>query len=352
MPNYVQNILNIEGDKKEVDKVLKAVSNAYRTFDFERLIPMPRELEIEAGTRTQKGFQHYQKFVGEYFLKIRDSEKVEDIPENAEKEYLANHPELDIQTWELGKKAFENYTKYGAISWYEWSVQNWNCKWNAMNTESERLSEENASISFQTAWSAPHPVIEKMAEMFPDVKIMHRWADEDIGRNVGEREYRNGETEFENILCCGKESFELAFDIWETTPYDMGLLLNKSQTEYINIQKCEFETVDICGKKGLFTEERFSDSQTPDGFYRYELRSSDNGSDLFVTLENRVGVNFSGTVLTAEEIELGKDGYLTINSDNPLGFTGETDISIKEFMEMNLDEDFENDFSNSDGMKM
>ena len=38
MPNYVQNILNIEGDKKEVDKVLKAVSNAYRTFDFERLI--------------------------------------------------------------------------------------------------------------------------------------------------------------------------------------------------------------------------------------------------------------------------------------------------------------------------
>ena len=51
MPNYVQNILNIEGDKKEVDRVLKAVSNAYRAFDFERLIPMPRELEIEAGTR-------------------------------------------------------------------------------------------------------------------------------------------------------------------------------------------------------------------------------------------------------------------------------------------------------------
>ena len=221
-----------------------------------------------------------------------------------------------------------------------------------MNTESERLSEENARISFQTAWSAPHPVIEKMAEMFPDVQIMHRWADEDIGRNVGEREYRNGETEYENVPCCGKESFELAFDIWETTPYDMGMLLNKSQTEYISIQKCEFETVDICGRKGLFTEERLSDSQTPDGFYRYELRSSDNGSDLFVTLENRVGVNFSGTVLTAEEIELGKNGYLTINSDNSLGFTGETDISIKEFMEMNLDEDFENNFSNSDGMKM
>ena len=83
MPNYLQNILNIEGNKQEVDKVLKAVSNAYRTFDFERLIPMPRELEIEAGTRTQKGFQHYQKFVGEYFLKIRDSEKVEDIPQHS-----------------------------------------------------------------------------------------------------------------------------------------------------------------------------------------------------------------------------------------------------------------------------
>ena len=38
MPNYVQNILNIEGNKQEVDKVLKAVSNAYRAFDFERLM--------------------------------------------------------------------------------------------------------------------------------------------------------------------------------------------------------------------------------------------------------------------------------------------------------------------------
>ena len=46
-----------------------------------------------------------------------------------------------------------------------------------MNTESERRSEENACISFQTAWSAPHPVIEKTVEMFPDVQIMHRWAD-------------------------------------------------------------------------------------------------------------------------------------------------------------------------------
>ena len=97
MPNYVQNILNIEGDKKEVDRVLKAVSNAYRTFDFERLIPMLCELEIEAGTRTQRGFLHYQKFVGEYFLKIRDSEKVEDIPKNAEKEYLTSHSEVDSQ---------------------------------------------------------------------------------------------------------------------------------------------------------------------------------------------------------------------------------------------------------------
>ena len=85
MPNYVQNILNIEGDKKEVDKVLKAVSNAYRTFDFERLIPMPRELEIEAGTRTQKGFQHYQKFVGEYFLILNSVLKK--VPKNCSRRF-------------------------------------------------------------------------------------------------------------------------------------------------------------------------------------------------------------------------------------------------------------------------
>ena len=35
--------------------------------------------------------------MGEYFLKIRDSEKVEDIPKNAEKEYLTSHSEVDSQ---------------------------------------------------------------------------------------------------------------------------------------------------------------------------------------------------------------------------------------------------------------
>ena len=41
--------------------------------------------------------------------------------------------------------------------------------------------QDGDALNFLTAWSAPHPVMEKLAEMFPDVGIEHEWADEDIG---------------------------------------------------------------------------------------------------------------------------------------------------------------------------
>lgn len=30
----------------------------------------------------------------------------------------------------------------------------------------------------------PHPVLEKLAELFPDNELEHEWADEDIGQNA------------------------------------------------------------------------------------------------------------------------------------------------------------------------
>ena len=51
----------------------------------------------------------------------------------------------------------------------------------------------NENLWFQTAWSAPHPILQKLSEMYPDITFEHEWADEDLGANCGRKCYRNGE---------------------------------------------------------------------------------------------------------------------------------------------------------------
>ena len=88
-----------------------------------------------------------------------------------------------------------------------------------------------------TAWSEPEPVLEKLTEMFPDALITHQWADEDLGYNVGTREYEDGELMYENIPDGGtKESYEMAAEIMGLDLKDIGYKFsNESNTyEYVD----------------------------------------------------------------------------------------------------------------------
>ena len=55
--------------------------------------------------------------------------------------------------------------KTGFADWYDWSIANWGTKWNAY--DHQRLTD--SAIYFETAWSAPTPVLEAMAAKFPEV---------------------------------------------------------------------------------------------------------------------------------------------------------------------------------------
>ena len=78
------------------------------------------------------------------------------------------------------------YLKTG--EWYNWRWNNWGTKWNAYEEEYDGGN----TISFLTAWAPPHEVIEALSEQFPGVYFTHRWAEEEIGVDVGQREYLNG----------------------------------------------------------------------------------------------------------------------------------------------------------------
>ena len=201
MPNYIKNILTLEGSLSESDRLLSAIQGKNGPMDFQKIIPMPSELDIESGSRTDRGLGRFSRFVVE----------TGGLPQR-EADYLAAHPEIEKEEWELGKQAYRNIQKYGSPTWYQWRIQHWGTKWNASSVEIT-----DGQLSFLTAWNAPKPVLEKLSQMFPSLTLHHVWADEDIGHNCGERTYQNGIVTQET-LPTGHDAVEFACDLWNISP--------------------------------------------------------------------------------------------------------------------------------------
>jgi hypothetical protein len=137
---------------------------------------MPQELDIQSGSETARGLKAYRDFVD--VLTFDGANKDIDllnIPEEKENIFLKQRTDISEEVWKLGRQAYRNILQYGHPTWYEWRINNWGTKWNAYDfLETDDVS----GVSFLTAWSAPHPVIEALAEMFPDIEIEHCWEEE------------------------------------------------------------------------------------------------------------------------------------------------------------------------------
>ena len=281
MPNHITNRIKLTGEPAEIRKALEAVKDdkhGIGTIDFEKVIPMPDNI-----------FR--------------------------------------------GNLGTEERRLYGNNNWYDWSVANWGTKWGAYGyDESVDYSENKDSLFFLTAWAAPHPVVAKLAEMFPALTFEHEWADEDIGVNCGRRVYCDGELTDEYYPDYGKESVEFATAVMDRQlEEDYGLYLNASETGYINIEfDDDYELIELFDKPALFTNARITDADVPKGMYCYHLRHGDD--EYFSTIEKRVVVNHSGSVITKEPIDLGEQGYITFTEDSSPNFTGET-MSLYQFRE-------------------
>lgn len=151
MPNYVKNFLSFDGDPVQVDRLFSTIQGENGPMDFNKLIPMPSELEIESGSRTAAGFKKYMAFLA-----------VTGLHTEMEPAYLAAHPEIDREEWDLGKQAFHNIREFGCPTWYEWRIQNWGTKWNASGAEVL-----DGRLSFLTAWNAPKQILQKLSVPFP-----------------------------------------------------------------------------------------------------------------------------------------------------------------------------------------
>ena len=281
MPNHVTNVVSFSGDKSRISAMLKEIQNdehGIGSVDFEKILPMPDTV--------------YNGSLG-----IREREL------------------------------------YGKNNWYDWRLGNWGTKWNSYGY-TENTTFQDDKIKFLTAWSAPHPILHKLSEMYPDVKMEHEWADEDIGMNCGRYVYYDGERVEEYFPESQKECLEFAAKVMDVSlEEDYSLYLNASETGYINIEyDDEYELVEIENLPALFTNERITDADIPKGMYCYHIRHDDNGN--FCAIEKNVTANHAGSIITKEPIELGKQGYISLNQDNSPNFLGEN-MSIYMFREYN-----------------
>ena len=108
MPNHIMNRLRLEGDQSRIDELLKCVKGEDSILDFNKIIPMPESLNIEAGIRTEKGLKAYKDFVYVYTFAGTEEKDLLNIPKEKEEIFLRARQDIRHDEWELGKAAFHS----------------------------------------------------------------------------------------------------------------------------------------------------------------------------------------------------------------------------------------------------
>lgn len=195
---------------------------------------MPEALNIEESSFMHKGLKAVQDFMEIYSMEKTEEEfkaVIWNIPQSSIDAFLRMRTDICREEWDLGLQAYRNIEQYGAASWYDWCVKNWGTKWNACEPTLDFDENNEDYLRFETAWSPPHPILEKLSEMFPSITFQHAWADEDIGSNCGERVYADGKLQEEHIPLTLQESIEFAGSLWEPSEEEINQFFEEDQDE-------------------------------------------------------------------------------------------------------------------------
>lgn len=192
MPNHVTSRCTITGPSDEVARFREMMivtkmeeredhwpdtreTKAYTTLDFNAIIPMPAALVgSTSGGNCDFGSQLFliananpfsplgtgAALYNHEVARLNQAATEGDLPHRARAFLNAN---ADVR--EAGLAALRAIVETGYADWYEWSIDHWGTKWGAYDFE--EVSAEPLTIKFETAWSFPTPVFEKLAETFP-----------------------------------------------------------------------------------------------------------------------------------------------------------------------------------------
>lgn len=216
MPNHIQNRLEFSGSPEDIQQLLATIQGGegdeFRNIDFDKILPCPKELDIESGSLGSTAFEalfdeSQTDDITRLLYGSRDSRSLFMLDR-----ILKMTIEDRVKHIEAGLKYYHNIKKYGYPTWYEWNRAHWGTKWNAYGQPDRRNTE--STIYFQTAYRSPVELIRKMSEMFPGVTIMLTYADEDASSNTGIVSIANGQILTEEYPESGSNrGWELYFEL-------------------------------------------------------------------------------------------------------------------------------------------
>ena len=184
MPNWINN--NIVGSKTLINKYL----NGNGDFDFNKVIKMPEELDIEDGSRIDFGLRwlyHHNEDISHQ--DIKDALKSH---HHYTQEPVEDYPNASARDVRLALTALSNYKTYGYLTWYEWCWDHWGTKWNAGDSYLEEEDDNKISVSFSTAWNTPDPIWHKIIKDNPTEEFFISF-DNDAGNETTLLTIKNGE---------------------------------------------------------------------------------------------------------------------------------------------------------------
>lgn len=189
MANWTTNYVNFYGPEAEIQKVREILYGSNGAMDFNRLLPMPNELDIESSTRTDEGINlvlaempqdegekvmdalYKNNSVARYFNSFHpaspeEQERFRLLPKIRQREMLL-----------LGQQAVSNVMNYGYKDWYDWCLANWGTKWNASDA-----GWEGDCLIFMTANGRPDGIEAALNTLlengFPEVSVIWNSVDE------------------------------------------------------------------------------------------------------------------------------------------------------------------------------
>jgi hypothetical protein len=165
MPNWCYTEFYVFGSTEDIARFREYVrgrdGDKEIEFDFNRLIPMPsalRDTVSDCGAAYQFYYGDAQQILEYAWIKNLDIETVEQ---------LRDHFDADPKHKAIADEWKANIARYGAPTWYEWSCEQWGTKWNACDAEVTENRDGSLNVHFDTAWTFPFPIFEKMVAEFP-----------------------------------------------------------------------------------------------------------------------------------------------------------------------------------------
>lgn len=230
MANKFLNRITLQGAKDhEIQYVFDCLRGVNGEMDFNQIIPMPKELvHMDHSVRNNDALAYYNAIAfgdfKEIDFRIRDPYNenaktrkqylafLENKYSNFEKVYLDDGRVLD-NLYEYGKYLRFLDKKYGAHDWFMWSIDNWNCKWNAFD-----ISKEGNTLTFHTINNSAFHLILTASEKHPEVEFVYETCNEDV-TVVGRLTLKAGEIiEEVDVEEGSKEEILLGIEILGYTP--------------------------------------------------------------------------------------------------------------------------------------